>query len=181
MHKVKRVKGGVDAWAVSFSPSGHVSEWTANEKVAKEFDSENGTDQAIAINVCGFYRCRAECGVLTFEPGGKPINDAAKALATEAKNKQIEADSIAVMRDKASRFEEAEQGRIAAGKRLAEYLAGCPNEPATNGCEAERAAIANYLDELCKTRHSKWFAETCAAVRDGTYAQPVESTEPTGE
>ena len=121
--KIKRVKGGVVAWAKTIAKAGNVSDWTPDESKAFGLDPDDSGHRALAVNVALYHRERSNVGVITFEPAGKPINDAAKALAEEAAHKKAEANSLATLRDKAGRFDAAERSRSVAEDRLKDALA----------------------------------------------------------
>lgn len=118
MQKVKRVKGGKVAWAAKFDPAGNVLAW-----VPRESDAFEIRDEALAANIAMHYRTLANCGALSFEPIGKPINDAAKASAVEAARSKATENDMALTLDRASRFVAAEAGRVAAEEKLAKVEA----------------------------------------------------------
>lgn len=139
MPHLKRVKGGKTHFAKRLNTGGWVTEWTEKEADARQFDSMETADRELAEAVVKHYGGSATAGVLTFEPGGKPVNDAAKAKAYEAAREKREADDIMVLRDRASRFDKAEAARVAAESELLD---------AKKELKAARATIAELEENL---------------------------------
>jgi len=112
---LKRVKGGKALYAKRLAPGGNVIEWVENEAEAKQFDVSVIEDRDLANAAAKHYGKMLDAGVFTI--GGKPVNDAEKALAEEAARAKEAAESMALLRDKAARFDVAERARIVAEEK----------------------------------------------------------------
>lgn len=161
--KIKRVKGGVTLYAAEFAKSGTglISLWTAEESKAHNFDAKE------SAAVAEFYKSRSNVGVMTFEPGGKPINDASKATAEEKAHaakleaeRKAESQRIEVLIGKADRCDELE----CEVRKLNERCASLTKEVASLKAEND------FLE--------KEIAETAAKAKAASEAKEQSKVEP---
>lgn len=112
IQSVKRVKGGKAHYASAFAPGGNATAWTEDPAKALQIGDRTDAERQLRESIVAHYRDIPNVGVMTFEPGGAPINDAAKALAAEAARVKAESDSLATLRAKADRCDAVDAVRI---------------------------------------------------------------------